>query len=133
MTMPSIANYLKYGETALAAYAIGLQLGNGNTQAYQDADMSSSQAQRFNNTWQVLGQRDLSDGFSAVLFQQVDTLGQPVGQKVLAIRGSESSLGGIDYLADAINIALLGSSAGMSQYNSLQKFYQSLIDQRKLG
>jgi trimeric autotransporter adhesin len=131
--MPNISDYLKLAETSLAAYAFDLAVGKGNTAKYQRADMSPSQAQRFDATWQVLGQQDLSDGFSAVLFQQVDALGQPVGQKVLAIRGSEGSHWGIDYLVDAIGVAFLGTSAGLSQYNSLQNFYLSLVAQGKLG
>ena len=101
--MPAIVDYSKYAQTAFAAYASGLALGRGgNSAAYKDADMSLLQAQRFDNTWEVLGQQDLGDGFSAVLFQEVNDLGQPVGQKVLAIRGTESSHWGIDYLVDAI-------------------------------
>lgn len=132
--MSNTSDYLKYAETAFAAYASNLVLGRGeNTDAYVSADIATAQAQRFDATWQVLGQQDLGDGFSAVLFQQVNALGQPVGQKVLAIRGSEASHWGIDYLVDAVGVAFLGTSAGLSQYNSLQNFYLSLIAQGKLG
>jgi len=95
--------------------------------------MSPSQAQRFDAHWQVLGQQELWDGFSAVLFQPVDSAGQANGQKVLAIRGSESSNVFVDYLADAINIALLGTNKGMRQYQSLEDFYQVLIAQGTLA
>ena len=132
--MPNMSDYMKYAEAAFAAYATGLQLGRGiNANAYRDADMSSTQAQQFDATWQVLGQQDLSDGFSAVLFQPVDVLGNPVGQKVLAIRGTEASHWGIDYLVDVVNVAYFGTAAGMRQYASLESFYQSLIAQGKLG
>lgn len=50
--------------------------------------------------------------------------------KTLAIRGSNSSM---DYLSDYINIAVVGSTMGMSQYSSLENFYQSLVSSGKLG
>ncbi|HNL91201.1 MAG TPA: hypothetical protein PKH05_19125, partial [Nitrospira sp.] len=132
--MPSIADYVKYAETSFAAYAVGLANGIGvNAQAFIDANMSPTQAQRFDASWQVLGQQDIWDGFSAVLLQPVDTQGNPSGQKVLAIRGTEASHWGIDYLADVVNITLLGTNAGMRQYASLQDFYLTLIAQGKLG
>ena len=133
--MPTQADYLKYAETAFASYAANLTLGRGaNANAYRVlADMAPTEAQRFDATWQVLGQQDLSDGFSATLFQEVDVLGTPVGQKVLAIRGSESSHWGIDFLADVVNIAAFGTTTGFSQYSSLEQFYQSLIANGKLG
>ena len=95
--------------------------------------MAHAQALQFDASWQVLGQQDLWDGFSAALFQPVDSNGQATGQKVLAIRGSESSHWGIDYAADLVNIALLGTNVGMQQYQSLEVFYQTLIAQGKLG
>jgi len=131
--MPNINDYLKYAETAFAAYASNLTQGKGNTLKYEEANMTTSQAQHFDAGWQVLGQQDLSDGFSAVLLQSVDVLGNPAGQKVLAIRGTEGSHWGMDFFADAINIGLLGTSAGMLQYASLENFYQTLMVQGKLG
>lgn len=70
--MPTISDYQKYAETAFGAYALGLVVGQGNLSRYVDADMAVPQAQKFDASWQVLGQQDLSDGFSAVLFQKVD-------------------------------------------------------------
>ena len=133
--MPTQVEYLKYAETAFASYAANLTLGRGvNADAYRVlADMAPSQALRFDSNWQVLGQQDLSDGFSATLFQEVDISGLPVGQKVMAIRGSESSHWGVDYLADVVNISIFGSEAGFSQYSSLEQFYQSLVATGKLG
>ena len=133
--MPTQSEYLKYAETAFASYASNLTVGRRvNADAYHLlADMASPQAQRFDGTWQVLGQQDLTDGFSATLFQEVDVLGIPVGQKVLAIRGTESSHWGVDFLADVANIALLGTAKGFSQFTSLERFYRSLITQGKLG
>lgn len=132
--MSTINDYLKYAETAFAAYANNLQLGRGiNATAYIDANMAPTQAQHFDTTWSVLGQQDLSDGFSAVLLQQVDAQGNPVGDKVLAIRGTEASHWGVDYLTDVVNIAEFGTNIGMPQYNSLENFYQTLVTQGKLG
>ena len=132
--MPTMNDYLKYAETAFAAYANNLVSGQGNATKYENfAGMSPAQAQQFDATWKVLAQQDLSDGFSAVLFQQVDAQGNPIGEKVLALRGTEASHWGIDYLTDVVNIALLGTSVGMPQYNSLESFYQALVTQGKLG
>lgn len=50
--------------------------------------MAHTQAQHFDASWVVLGQQDLTDGFSAVLFQPVDSQGNPSGEKVLAIRAA---------------------------------------------
>jgi len=131
--MPTMNDYLKYAETAFAAYAVNLALGSKvNAAKYElSAGMSSTQALHFDDTWKVLAQQDLMDGFSAVLFQPVDFQGEPVGEKVLAIRGSEAW--SIDWATDIVNIALLGSSFGMPQYNSLENFYQTLVAQGRLG
>ena len=60
--MPKISEYFRYAETAFAAYANQLVLGsNVNLAAYQRADMSLPQAQRFDASWQVLGQQDIWD------------------------------------------------------------------------
>ena len=130
--MPTINEYQQYSELALAAYANALALGRGNVTNYINSDMSTPQAQRFDQTWQVLAQQDLTDGFSAVLFERVNESGTPTGEKVLGIRGTEASHWGIDYLVDVVNIAALGTNVGMAQYNSLESFYQSLIAQGKL-
>jgi Ca2+-binding RTX toxin-like protein len=132
--MPTITDYLKYAETAFASYATNLVLGHGNSEAYRSvAGMASIQAQNFDAAWNILGQQDLSDGFSAVLMQQVDVFGNPVGEKVLAIRGTEASHWRIDYLTDVVNIAILGTEVGMPQYNALEGFYQTLVSQGKLS
>ncbi|PNU18532.1 hypothetical protein C2E25_17195 [Geothermobacter hydrogeniphilus] len=131
--MPTINDYLNLAETAFASYASNLRIGNGNALEYERAVMTKTQATRFDASWQVLDQQDLSNGFSAVLFQQVDQQGNPVGDKVLAIRGTEPSYWGIDYLTDVINIAVLGTNVGMPQYSSLKSFYQTLVSQGKLG
>jgi hypothetical protein len=59
--MPTIIDYLKYAETAFAAYANNLQLGFGvNAAKYEGANMASLQAQRFDATWSVLGQQEIN-------------------------------------------------------------------------
>ncbi|RLJ69172.1 hypothetical protein [Sulfurisoma sediminicola] len=133
--MPTISEYLKYAETAFAAYAVSLTPGKGNTQKYIAEKMSRPQAEQFDKTWQVLGQSDpsLANGFSAVLLQPVDANGNPAGQKVLAIRGTETSHWLVDWRVDVVDIALTGTAAGMSQYASLERFYQSLIAGGRLG
>ena len=52
--MPTINEYQQYSELALAAYANALALGRGNVTNYINSDMSTPQAQRFDQTWQVL-------------------------------------------------------------------------------
>ncbi len=74
--MPTIKDYQLYAETAFAAYAAQLGIGNGNVDFYKRAGMADLQAQKFDSSWQVLGQQELSDGFSAVLFQRVDSQGE---------------------------------------------------------
>src|SRR3546814_3456546 len=92
--MNSLANYLNHAELALAAYA-DLSPSMSKFQ-YEEAlkqngkGMSATQAADFASRWHVLEQSpDTPDGFSAVLLQQVDGNGVPVGEKVLAIRGTD--------------------------------------------
>ena len=119
--MPTIADFLRYSETAFAAYAVNLVRGIGiNETELVRAGMAIAEAGRFDVSWEVLDQQDLTDGFFAVLLQPVDKNGKPAGEKVLAIRGSESRNWGVDYFADVVNIALLGATFGMSQYGSLR-------------
>ena len=131
--MPTIKEYLQYSEIAFASYAENLHLDQGNAPSYQLAKFTSSQAAKFDSSWRVLAQQELSDGFSAVLFKRVSETGGPTGEKILGIRGTEGSHWGIDYLVDVVNIAGLGTNLGASQYNSLETFYQSLITNGKLG
>lgn len=130
--MPSISTYFQNGEIAFAAYAQNLATTADRIGALKAAGMTQLQAEKFDRSWQVLAQQDLSDGFSAVLFERVNENGTPTGEKVLGIRGTEASHWGIDYLVDVVNIAVLGTNVGMPQYNSLESFYQSLIAQGKL-
>lgn len=125
--MATINEYLKYAETTFAAYA-QLTLGQQNSQAYVTADMAVVQAASFDSQWAVLSQ-SASDpsGFSAVLLQDVQS-----GEKVLAIRGTEGSQGGADYITDLVDIAA-GQLREMPQYVALDGFYQQLVSTGKLG
>ena len=62
--MPTINEYFMGSETALASYATALTLGQQNSNNYQSAGMTRLQAEQFDRSWRVLGQQDLSDGFS---------------------------------------------------------------------
>jgi hypothetical protein len=124
--MPTINDYLKYGETALAAYAVNLAIRTDIVEALKTAGMPVAEATKFASTWTVIAQSpDSADGFSAVLLENRIT-----GMKTLAIRGSNSPM---DFLTDYINIAVVGSVMGMPQYGSLETFYQSLVTSGKLG
>lgn len=132
--MPAIKDYLNYAEIALASYGQALSLGaRANAPKYQRVGMAESQAIQFDQSWSVLGQADIGDGFSAALFQKVDATGNPTGEKVLGIRGTEASHWGIDYLFDVVVIALLGTNRGSLQYASLEAFYQQMVSTGKLG
>ena len=93
--------------------------------------MSAPQAEAFDRQWSVLDQVDLGNGFSASLFQRVGSNGVPVGEKVLAIRGTDNAWG-MDALANA-QVALFGTAVGMPQYQSLEAFYQQLVATGKLS
>ncbi|MBN8507358.1 MAG: hypothetical protein J0L57_01970 [Burkholderiales bacterium] len=79
--------------------------------------MAASQAEAFDRQWSVLDEVDLGNGFSAALFQRVDSNGIPIGEKVLAIRGTDNAWG-LDAVANA-QVALLGTAVGMPQYQAL--------------
>jgi Ca2+-binding RTX toxin-like protein len=126
--MPTIKDYLKYAETAVAGYATNLVSGpaGANFQWLKDAGMPSAEAIQFDTAWAVIAQSPSPlNGFSAVLLQNRTT-----GEKVLAIRGTE---GAADYITDLVNIGVLGSVNAMPQYSSLETFYQSLVSSGKLS
>jgi Ca2+-binding RTX toxin-like protein len=129
--MPSVNQYLIYAELALASYGAGLLLPGPKTDRYRAAGMSAPQAEAFDRQWAVLDQVDLGNGFSAALFQRVDSNGIPTGEKVLAIRGTDNAWG-LDAVANA-QVALLGTAVGMPQYQALEAFYQQLVTTGKLG
>lgn len=73
--------------------------------------MAVSQAANFSERWNVHAQfNDSASGASATVFQARDALGNPVGQKYLAIRGTEAS--GSDVAADGI--LALGIPSGLN-------------------
>ena len=74
--------------------------------------MSSSQAQRFAETYAVVDfYNSPESGLQAAVFSNAS------GKKYLAIRGTESPA---DFLTDAIDIALLGSTNLQLQYRNLK-------------
>ncbi|MBS0437396.1 MAG: putative Ig domain-containing protein [Proteobacteria bacterium] len=126
--MASTSEYLQYAETALAAYALSLTANSDSASAFVTAGMTKSQAARFDEEWTVLAQSaDAANGFSAVLLQKKSS-----NEKVLAIRGTEKSHVGVDYLTDYVNIFQLGTVVGMAQYQALETFYEQLITSGKL-
>jgi Ca2+-binding RTX toxin-like protein len=95
--------------------------------------MAAAQAAEFDSRWYVVAQEELGDGFSATLFEMLDDRQRRTGEKVIGIRGSETSNWGIDYLTGLVNIGILGSQRGMLQYESLERFYRDLVAAGKLG
>ncbi len=128
--MTTVSQYLEYAELALAAYADSLSsaIGGSNTARYKTAGMADAQAQLFDQQWKVVAQ-SASDpsGFSAVLLQNVQS-----GEKVLAIRGTEGSEAGADYITDFVDVAA-GQLRSMPQARALEGFYQQLLSTGKLG
>ena len=74
----------------------------------------------------VLEQRtDFINGFSATLF-----LDNVTGEKILSVRGTN---GLNDLFTDVVSIAILGTTAIQSQYQSLISFYHELVGAGHLG
>ena len=89
--MPNITQLNEYGQTALAAYAQNLVVGNvNNASKYKNIGMADAQARGFDAAGVVLQQSpsDPVTGFSAVLLQRKDANGNATGEKVLAIAGT---------------------------------------------
>ncbi len=132
--MSNLGWYSFYAETALTAYAVNLVSGSfNNVDRYRDPDvgMTRTQAQTFDATWAVLQQSSPAiNGFSAVLLQRKNEVGNAVGEKVLAIAGTD---GWADLITDVMNIAAYGTVLGMPQYLSLESFYAELVTSGKLG
>ena len=111
--MSSSTEFLKQAELALASYAV-LSPGEPNQTNLQDSGrgMSIDQASRFALNWRVITQYNHpTNGLSATVFADAS------GNKYLAIRGTDD---GYDLATDAIDIALLGSTAHQAQYASLK-------------
>jgi len=129
--MSFVDQLLIYGETALASYAEGIAgaTESQTKEAFREAGMSDRQATLFDRAWIVLDQSpEMNNGFSAVLLQSRST-----GEKVLAIRGTEPSQWGADYITDIVDIAALGSINRMAQYQSLEAYYGQLVSSGKLA
>lgn len=126
--MPTSSDYYKFAKIALASAAGPLHPGvAANREAYVAEGMNEAQARVFNDTWYVLAQADLGDGFRATLFEQACPEGERSGELVLGIRGTEASHWGIDAYVDILNISLLESRLGMPQYWAFLNFYSQLV------
>jgi pimeloyl-ACP methyl ester carboxylesterase len=135
MNMPNITQLNEYGQTALAAYAQNLVVGNvNNASKYKNIGMADAQARGFDAAWVVLQQSpsDPVTGFSAVLLQRKDANGNATGEKVLAIAGTDPS-SPTDIITDLVNVAYYGTVLGMPQYGSLESFYSQLVSAGLLG
>jgi hypothetical protein len=62
--MPNISTYFQNSELAFAAYAQNLATTADRIGALKAAGMTQLQAEKFDQSWQVLAQQDLTDGFS---------------------------------------------------------------------
>ena len=125
--MASINQLSSYSQTAQSAYARGLATGTAdNTAIYKSAavGMADAQATQFNLDWAVLEQSasDPVTGFSAVLLQRKDSSGNAVGEKVLAIAGTDS----VADLLSNLGIALGRTVTDVLQYGALESFYTKL-------
>lgn len=125
--MSNISQYLQYAGVAMASYAT-LRSGSSQEAAYVFADMAPTQAQEFDSSWTVISQQGLLDGFNATLFQRVNEDGS-LGEKVLAIRGTD---GVLDWVDNLISIAGLGNHVSSPQYALLREFYLGLVFQGKI-
>jgi hypothetical protein len=89
----TIHELYQQSQLALASYA---DFSNPNIpveQALRSGGLSASQASSFLQSWRQVSQFTegglLSNGFSATLFERLDTNQQPTGQYTLAFRGSQ--------------------------------------------
>ncbi len=126
--MATINQYFDFAQLAQASYS-SLLPGVPNVFALKTSDgagFAQQQADTFALGYTVLSQSaPNANGFSATLFQNNAT-----GQKILAIRGTDDLFDG---LTDVVSIALLGTTALQSQYQSLKNYYQQLITEGKLA
>ncbi|MEW5967523.1 MAG: hypothetical protein AB1720_11130 [Pseudomonadota bacterium] len=118
--MSTIQDLFQQAQLAEAAYANFLDTsGNlittnaGVSTALQNDGMSEQQAAEFVKHWRVVRhQPDTSSGFSATLFERLNSEQQPTGQYTLAIRGSSEPA---DWTADFFDLALGGVAYGQVQ------------------
>jgi len=121
--MSTIQDLFQQAQLAQAAYAdltgtagnqtaLITRLDVANKDTY-NGTFSQSQATEFVKHWRVVShQPDTSSGFSATLFERLDSDQQPTGQYTLAIRGSSEPA---DWTADFFDLALGGVAYGQVQ------------------
>ena len=112
-------SYYQYAQLALAAYG-DLPVGVPDESILTGSQVGFSQfsAREFSRSYQVLDQIvDTVTGFSATLFQDSD------GRKILAIRGTEFTVG--DLATDAL-IGLFGATILNPQYLALKNYVERL-------
>ena len=125
--MDQLNEYFRQAELALAAYA-SLSTGKPSQDELIKAGMSPTQADRFARDWRVVDQHtDALSGFSATLFQEIDAGGNPVGEKRLAIRGTNDP---IDWFVDW---GIFAGTGAVDQYRALEAYYQRLLTTGKLS
>ncbi len=128
--MGEINDFFQQAQLAQAAYAVGLlsNMSGGGTpdkpsdyaNLLIDGGMSQVQAIAFANKYTVIEQyTDSFSGVSATAFRDA------AGQQYLAIRGTQTDTG---FLEDGItDIGIFLGLNGVSQYQRLETFYQSLV------
>lgn len=122
--MNTITEYFKQSELALASYA-NLAIGVPGKVELIDKGMSDAQATLFAATYSVAAQYIDATGLSATVFADA------AGNRYLAIRGTDDVK---DLATDIVDIALLGTTAFQSQYDSLKaKVTEWLKDENILG
>ena len=124
--MATINQYFEFSQLAQASYANLAPNVDPVPELLNTANFAQQQANTFALGYTVLSQSvPNANGFSATLLQNNAT-----GQKTLAIRGTDDLFDG---LTDVVSVALLGTTALQSQYQSLKSYYQQLITEGKLG
>ena len=99
------AAYAELTGTARNQTALITRLDVANKDTY-NGTFSQSQAAEFVKHWRVVShQPDTSSGFSATLFERLDSNQQPTGQYTLAIRGSSEPA---DWVNDLLDVAAGG-------------------------
>ena len=127
--MPSTLNTdFTFAQLSMAAYAILPNNYSGEVPvgALVTAGFTQDQAELFANSYSVLNHLENgSAGLSATLFERLVN-GQPTGEKILAIRGTEFTLSD---LGNNALIAFAGIPQFTPQYLALKVYYQQLQGQ----
>ncbi len=118
--MSAIDNLFQQAQLAEAAYANFINPTTGNifiTQvgisgALVASDFSLTQAASFLQNWRVISQFSetdvLDNGFSATLFERLDSAQLPTGQFTLAFEGSTWKSLGVDFVGADLDLAFTG-------------------------